>query len=60
MGDLAAKSWGYPGKPPTTVDQSVQGILQVVSGYRYLVIPGEDDMDHDFLEASQADYEIDT
>ena len=31
MGDLAAKSWNYPGKPPLTVSQSVEGVLQVVS-----------------------------
>jgi len=32
MGDMAAKSWNYPGKPPLTVAQSVEGILSLVDG----------------------------
>ncbi|KIW15598.1 hypothetical protein PV08_05646 [Exophiala spinifera] len=32
MGDMAAKSWNYPGKPPLTVAQSVEGVLGVIDG----------------------------
>ena len=30
-GEYAAKAWGYPGKPPLTVEQSIKGVLEVVS-----------------------------
>lgn len=35
-GDFAARAWGYPGKPPLTIGQSVAGVLQVVSFMAYL------------------------
>lgn len=30
MGEFAAKAWGYPGKPPLTLDQSVEGVIEQV------------------------------
>lgn len=30
-GEAAAKAWGYPGSPPQTVEESVKGVLNVVS-----------------------------
>lgn len=30
-GMAAAKAWGYDGQPPLTVDESVNGVLSVVS-----------------------------
>ncbi|CAI7654627.1 unnamed protein product [Penicillium glandicola] len=29
-GDFAAKEWGYPGRPPVTVEDSVKGMLGVI------------------------------
>lgn len=34
MGDFAAKAWNFPGDPPHTIDQSVKGILDIVSDSR--------------------------
>ncbi|KAJ5319784.1 hypothetical protein PENANT_c026G11149 [Penicillium antarcticum] len=31
-GDFAAKEWGYSGSPPVTVDESVNGMLEVIDG----------------------------
>ncbi|KID86143.1 short-chain dehydrogenase/reductase family oxidoreductase, partial [Metarhizium majus ARSEF 297] len=32
LGDFAAKEWSYAAGPPTTLDESVEGILKVVDG----------------------------
>ncbi|KAF5025079.1 hypothetical protein F66182_2848 [Fusarium sp. NRRL 66182] len=32
MGEFSAKEWGYPGAPPVTVEDSVQGMLEVIDG----------------------------
>ncbi|CAI7621504.1 unnamed protein product [Penicillium bialowiezense] len=31
-GDYSVQQWNYPGDPPTTVEESVTGILQVIDG----------------------------
>jgi hypothetical protein len=31
MGDFAKDAWNYPHQPPLTVEESVQGMIKVVS-----------------------------